>query len=358
MTARELIQRRLRNQKLTPPSLRGARQVISWLGAAQAQDYGGAKWAIGLRANGLLDADVERAFNEGAILRTHCLRPTWHFVAPADIRWVLALTAPRVHAVSAYYYRKLEIDARVVARSRIALERALRDGAALTRAELGARFLRAGIPADGHRLAYLMMHAELDAVVCSGPRRGNQFTYALLEERVPRAPALKRGDALIELTRRYFSSRGPATIRDFVWWSGLTVRDAKAGLAETKGALAHEAMDGLDYWFVDRPVSRGLAARAVYLLPNYDELGIAYKDRDAVPALPRPRRLAASGEFQHLLTIDGQFAGRWRRTVARGAVHVDVQPFRPLDPDEERAVAVEAERYGRFVDMPAKVSIV
>lgn len=224
----DLVRRRFHNQKLARSRFHRPAEVVAWLGAIQAQDYAGAKWAIGLRSTGLRDAGIEQAFNEGAILRTHLMRPTWHFVTPADIRWILALTAPRVHAVNAYSYRKFGLDRGIFARSRVAFERALQGGKQLTRLELASVLGRAGIPAESLRLAYLMMQAELDGVICSGARRGNQFTYALLDERAPHVKNLEREEALAELTRRYLSSHGPATLSDYVWWSGLTARDAPA----------------------------------------------------------------------------------------------------------------------------------
>jgi hypothetical protein len=356
MTALEIVQRRLRNQKLTRSEFRKAADVVAWLGAVQAQEYSPAKWAIGLRANGITDADVEHAFNDGALLRTHFLRPTWHFVARGDIRWMLALSAPRLHAVNAYYYRKFEVDSRLAARSRIVLERALRDGHERTRAELASMLRRGGIAADGIRLAYLMMRAELDAVICSGPRRGNQFTYALFEERVPPAPTLKRNDALAELTRRYFSSRGPATIHDFVWWSGLTVREAKVGLEEVKAGLEEDRIDGRSYWFVESSAPHRAVSGSVYFLPTYDEFGIGYKDRSALASIPRPRGIAAAREFAHLLLVDGQLVGRWKRTVKPTTMLIEVQPFRSLNQREERALAAEAERQGRFMNVSVKLS--
>ncbi|MCA1559991.1 MAG: winged helix DNA-binding domain-containing protein [Acidobacteria bacterium] len=281
-----ISRRRLRNQKLTGSRFRKPEDVVAWLGAMQAQDYAAAKWAIGLRANAVTEADVERAFNAGTILRTHVLRPTWHFVTPADIRWMLALTAPRVHAVNGYYYRKFELDAGTFARSRAALERALQGGKQLTRPELAFILQRAGIPADGLRLGYLMMHAELDAVICSGRRRGNQSTYALLEERVPFATTLQRDEALAELTRRYFSSHGPATVRDYVWWSGLTAREAKAGLEMVRPVVAQRTIGQRTFWFAgSRPPPP--RASTTYLLPNYDELLIAYRDRGPAAGSPR-----------------------------------------------------------------------
>jgi hypothetical protein len=356
MTTLEIVQRRLRNQRLTGSELRKPTDVVTWLGAIQAQEYAAAKWAIGLRMNGVTDADVEQAFNKGALLRTHFLRPTWHFVAPADIRWMLALSAPRVHAANAYIYRQFELDDRLLARSRTLLERALRDGHEQTRSELASMLRRAGIAADGIRLAYLVMHAELDAVICSGPRRGNQFTYALFDERVPPASTLKRNEALAKLTRRYFSSRGPATIHDFVWWSGLTVREAKIGLEETKAGLEHSTIDGRSYWFAESSAPRRSVAGSVYLLPTYDEFGIGYKDRGAMTWVPRPRGLAAAHEFANLLLIGGQLVGRWKRTVKPTTMLIEAQSFRSLNRNEERALAAAAERYGRFMRVPTTLS--
>jgi hypothetical protein len=223
MTPSDIARRRLLNERLVGPALTTPADVVSWLGAVQSQDYAGAKWAVAQRARGCSDRDVELACDRGDIVRTHVMRPTWHFVAPADARWMLELTAPRVHAANAYYYRKLELSPRTFERSNAALALALEGGKHLTRVELARALAGAGIRAEGVRLAYLLMRAELDALICNGSRRGKQFTYALFDERVPRAAPLARDEALAELTRRYFTSHGPATVQDFAWWSGLTV---------------------------------------------------------------------------------------------------------------------------------------
>ena len=280
----DLVSTRLRNQKLTRTALRKPADVVAWLGAVQAQDFATAKWGLGLRAHGLTDAVVERAFNEGAILRTHAMRPTWHFVAPADIRWIQALTAARVHRFNGPYYRKSELDPATLSKSRRVLERALAGHTHLTRAEIGVILSREGIQATGLRLALLMMHAELEQVICSGVRREKQFTYALLEERAPARAAFDRESALAELAKRYFTSHGPATVKDFVWWSGLTVGDAKTGIAMTKPVLTSATVDDLAYWFAPSRSSPPPAAPTAHLLPNYDEYSIAYKDREAIRA--------------------------------------------------------------------------
>jgi hypothetical protein len=223
--------RRLVNQGIIGAGRRRPADVVVWSGAMQAQEYEPAKWAVGLRMrDGASDAEVERAFERGDILRTHVLRPTWHFVAPNDIRWLLELTAPRVHARMAPFNRQLELDARTLTRGTAVIERALGERGCLTRAELAEQLRRAKLAMSGARLAHLVMHAELEGVICSGPRRGKQGTYGLLAERAPNANRFARDEALGELARRYFRSHGPATIRDYVWWSGLITADAVRGL--------------------------------------------------------------------------------------------------------------------------------
>src|SRR6266571_7526030 len=245
-----IAHRRLHNQHITWRMLETPQALVEWLGAVQAQDFAAAKWALGLRLQGVTDEDIEQAFTDGAILRTHVMRPTWHFVSPADIRWLLALTAPRVHAANANWYRKLELDDAIVRRCNETLAKALQGGKQLTRDELASALRQAGIVTQGEqRVTYIVMRAELDGVICSGARRGKQFTYALLAERAPHARMLARDEALAELTMRYFMSHGPAVIQDFVWWSGLTVAEARAGLAMVTSHLLHETINGQTYWF-------------------------------------------------------------------------------------------------------------
>ena len=236
----DIAHRRLHNQHITRRTLETPQALVEWLGAVQAQDFAAAKWALGLRLQGVTDDDIEQAFTDGAILRTHVMRPTWHFVSPADIRWLLALTAPRVHAASAYSNRKLELDDAMFRCTHAVLANALQGGKQLTRDELASALQQAGIVTEGEqRVTHIMMRAELDGIICSGARRGKQFTYALLAERAPQARSLARDEALAELTMRYLMSHGPATIQDFVWWSGLTVADARAGLAMVTSYLLH-----------------------------------------------------------------------------------------------------------------------
>ena len=340
------------SQRLLAPRSRNPREVVRWLAAVQAQDYAGAKWGLGMRLPGSTDADIERAFDRGAILRTHLLRPTWHFAAPEDIRWLLALTAPRVHAANGHMYRRLALDATTFRRSAVALARALERNNHQTRDELRAVLERIGIATDLERMAYLLMHAELEGLICSGPRRGKQFTYALLDERARPTRALARADALGELTRRFFASRGPATPHDFAKWSGLTVKDARAGLEAVADGLERDVVDGTTYWFAP-PTRRRAPPRlpTAHLLSIYDEYISGYRDRSAIISAAHAARLRKLGNAGiYILVVNGQVVGHWARTFTARSVALRIQLYRPLGQAERRAVQSAAEQFGAFVE--------
>lgn len=353
-----VVERRLRNQLITRAGLRSPADVVGWFGAMQAQEYEAAKWALGLRMReSAAIVEIERAFEEGRILRTHVMRPTWHFVTPQDIRWLLELTAPRVHRAMSSYNRQLELDARTLARGTAAIERALRDHRYLTRIEIGARLERAGLIMAGQRLGQLLMHAELERVVCSGPRRGKQSTYALLAERAPDSPRVSRDEALATLGKRFLRSHGPATIRDFVWWSGLITADAKRALDMIRAR--REDIEGQTYWTVGQPSRAAARDRLVHLLPIYDEYLVAYRDRQAVPHGPSviTSGSTASVTFQHALVIAGQVGGTWRVTRTSRGVSINATPLRRLTGPERRALAETVDRYERFVSAPVEFSM-
>lgn len=356
MASLDLAHQRLHTQRIAGTRFQKPEDVVKWLGAVQSQDYPAAQWALGLRLDDAKDTDVEQAFTEGAILRTHVMRPTWHFVMPADIRWLLKLTAPRVKAVMSSYDRPLELDDALYTRCNDILTKALEGGKHRTRQELGSILQREGIQTKGQlqRLGHIMMRAELDGLVCSGARRGKQFTYALLEERVPEAKALKQEEALAELALRYFTGHGPATLKDYAWWSGLSTADTKAGLEMVKSQLIHEVVDGQTYWFAPSAPFIKDASPTAYLLPNYDEYGIGYKDRHAILDESRTKELdpERSIYFGHMIIMDGQVVGAWKRTLNKGAVVVAAQTFTPLSEAESQAFAEAAERYGTFWGMP------
>jgi hypothetical protein len=342
----DLLEARLGNQRLTTPESRDLQRLVSWLGAVQAQDYVGAAWALALRARDLTLEHLDRAFAEGEVLRTHVMRPTWHFVAPADIVWLLELTGPRVKRLLRNTDHRLELDDRIYARSRSIIERALEGGRQLTRAELAAALGKGRIVAANLRLAHIVMHAELEGVICSGARQGAQFTYALLTERAPRARALPREEALATLATRYFQSHGPATLRDFAWWSGLTLTDARAAVAAAK---VQEAV-------LTAPPELGRARGAHYLLPNYDEYLIAYKDRGGFIVPGRPGLVLGQGmEYPHQVIIDGRLAGAWRRIVANGSARVSLHMYSKPTRSQAAALQAQARSFGTFLRLPCEV---
>ena len=358
ITPRALLSQRLANQHLTRAQFHQPVDMVAWLGAVQAQDYAAAKWALGLRLKGASDAALDQAFNDGAILRTHVMRPTWHFVAPADIRWLLALTAPRVKALLVQYDRQTGIDVGLRQRGQAVLARALQGGQQLTRTELNHHLKRAGLALNNLGLIHIVMHAELDGLIVSGPRRGKQFTYMLLEERVPPAPALTRDEALRELVLRYFTSHGPAQVQDFVWWSGLTTADAKQGLAWAGPALSRQTLAGQDFWCAANAPARPPMPAAAYLLPNYDEYSVAYKDRSHFyDASDFTSPIARDNvPFANMIVLHGRVAGIWKRTLTKKAVVVETKLLQPLSASEQRALDAALKRYGQFLGLAVKMA--
>lgn len=350
MDPRAVVHRRLYAQRLAGEPFETAVDAVRAFGAMQAQEFAEAKWSIAQRVRDHADADVERAFADGDLLRTHALRPTWHFVAREDIRWILALTSPRVHARTRYYYAQHELDDALLGRTDELLARALEDGEARTRAELRAALAEAGIVADGPRLGHIVMHAELEALICSGPRRGAQHTYMSLAARAPGGVELGREAALAELTRRYFSSHGPATPADFAWWSGLTVADARAGLALAAGTIAEEVGEDGASWFAAAASAahRDGGSTGALLVPMYDESVVAYKGLRVVLAAPLPR----AGLLERPIVIDDRTVGSWRRTLGKRSAVLEATLFTRLGRAEARALRGAAERFARFLELP------
>jgi hypothetical protein len=353
---REIVRRRLANHHLTGAPLPTPEAAVEWLTAVQAQDYPGASWSIGIRTRASSEA-IDRALAEGTILRTHILRPTWHFVLPSDVRWLQRLTAPRVHRQVASYRRRLGLDKDVFAKSNALLAAALA-GRRLTRAEIAALLRGGGIAVDDTRLGHLLMHAELDLLICGAGLRGRQHTYALLDERVPPAAPRPREEALARLALRYLAAHGPATDRDFAWWSGLTLADARLGLAMAGSQVESTSAADRTYHFVPSRAARGNDPIGAHLLQGYDEYVIAYsQSRDLIDIA----RLDATGAGEtlriHVVLLDGQVVARWRRVFEKDSVLVDMRLERPLEEDEMRAVEAAVERYGTFLGKPTRLEV-
>ena len=337
-------------QRLSAPAAIAPDALVAWLGAVQSQDYPLALWSVAQRLAKKTRAAVERAFSGGAILRTHILRPTWHFVARDDLRWMQALTGPRVLAQLATYDRRNGVDARLVARSTKLVVDAIARRGHLTRREIADIFSRAGIKANAWVVAELLMHAELRAIVCSGVPRGAQQTYALVDERAPKAVSMSRDEMLAELTRRYFQSHGPATAKDFQWWSGLTAGDVSRGIDMLGAMLTKVAAGDRTYLAIAAEKVRS-RPDAAHLIQPFDELVVAYSEsRDVVDVSGAARKDVPEG-FALLtrgVVRDGQLIARWRMTPARGPRGIAIEPLRRLLGVERTAAAAAAARFERY----------
>lgn len=353
MTPTDITGQRLLNLHLLRPDSETPQAAVDWLVASQAQDYAGAKWALGLRVKHATDTLLDKAFNDGSILRTHVLRPTWHFVTPADIRWLLTLTAPRVHQVNGTMYRQAGLDETIFSQSAKAIIKALQDGEQLTRGELRDRLQQVGIDTSvAFRVTYIMMWAELERIICSGPRRGKQFTYMLLEERVAAAAPLIYAESLAKLAGRYFKSRGPATAADFAKWSGLTLTEAREGVEAVRHELVQDKVNGETCWRPQTVISTISPSPQAFLLSIYDEYISSYKDRSAMGETEVGEKLMAMGNaLTYIIVLDGQIAGTFRRELKRKSVIVELNPFRPLTGAEEEAVSAAAHQFATFLNL-------
>ena len=351
MRDNDILKLRLNNQRLSVSKFDRPTEVVRWLGAVQAQDYNAAKWALALRSANTTELTVEDAFSKGQILRTHIMRPTWHFVTSEDIRWLLELTAPRVNAVCSHYYRKLELDDRFLRRAHQVFSKVLQKERYLTRAELRDKLIAQRIePGDAIRMGFILIRAELDGLVCSGPRRGKQFTYALLDERVPTAKRISRDEALANLTLRYFKSHGPATLHDFAWWSGLTLSDVKAGV----GMLAGKLQSDQGYYF-SGTASDGIPE--VVLLPAFDEYLVGYTDRSAATGQSPQQEGSPNAIFNSVVLIRGLVRGDWSKKSGVKELVVNVNNWEEMSKKAVRALDSAATNYGRFLGLTTRINL-
>jgi len=345
---------RLVSQQISHSRVSNPTDTVRWLAALQAQDYLGAKWSIGLRIAGARDADIDAALNSGTIYRTWAMRGTLHFVAASDIHWMVALVAPRIIAVCARRYRELDLDEPTFARSNDIILRTLGSGPPLNRTALMAALNQHGISTAGQRAPYLLQRASLERLICQGATIRNDPTYQILPD--AGSTLLNKPDALLELARRYFRSRSPATLADFGWWTGLPIAELKRAISALDSELLEEEIDGKRYWrHRDTPTSDS-APDAAYLLPGFDEYLLSYKDRSASVDMAHLKTLTpTNGILPATMVYQGRVIGRWRRTLQKDKLMVALAPYTPLDPTQERAFAEAAERYGTFIGLPVQL---
>jgi Winged helix DNA-binding domain len=348
---------RLRAQHLVAPHAGSAHEAVGSLLAVQAENPSQAAWAVASRTQNPDHADLAALLDGGAVLRTHVLRPTWHFVRAEDISWLLDLTGPRVRRVTGQQLRDTHgLDERSTGQALATVTQALASRGHLTRAQLAGELREHGFPGSGQMLMILLAHAELGGLICSGRVAGGQHTYALMEERVPAPRRLGRTEALAELALRYFTGHGPATERDLAYWATLTLTDVRAGLLQVRDQLDSFQHLGRTFWHSPGEPPHGPQKPAGHLLQILDEIYRGYQDSrwllDAASDVPRTRETAAG-----MALVDAQLLAAMRRTIANDHVRFDLRPYRPLTSPETEALEQAARRYGGYLRLKSRLTL-
>lgn len=356
MIADQITQIRLQNQQIIGNHFSAPRDLLNHIGAMQSQDFNQAKWAVGLRLPNFTEKKVEEAYNRGEILRTHLMRPTWHFVSPDNIYELLELSAKQIKSAMKARNHQLELTEAVLKKSQKVIIEALEENHALTRDELSVYLNNAGIKTTDQRLPHILMEGEIDRIICSGPMKGKKHTYALLEERVPIRKSFSQDETLAGLARKYFTSHGPATLADFTWWSGLPVIQARKAIALNDKILLSETINGETYWFSDNHFFLSTLPDTAYLLPAYDEYLISYKNREAaISAEDQAKAISKNGIFWPIVVINGKISGLWKKTVKKDLLIIEINHFRPLSKVELKLLEDAAEFYGYYYQQKVKV---
>ncbi len=354
-----LVRRRLATQRLSGAALPSAADAVRLLMAVQCQDPSLAAVSLGMRTRHRTYAAVLAEQAEGGFVRTHILRPTWHYVVPEDLRWLLRLTSAKVESGLAARHLQLDLDGRTIGRGLDALVGLLEGSAPMTRKDIGPELARLGLPGPGERVGHLLLLAELRGVVCSGPPRGTEHTYALVDEVVPKGPDddLDRDKALVRMVRRFFAGHGPAGERDLLRWSTLTLTDIRVALGLLGGVLESVEVDGSTVWFDPEVTARTSREHAAYLLPTFDEAHLAYAQigfpRPAVPS-ERARLVAERGGG--IVVVEGHDIGTFRRRVRGSDVDVVVRADHGWSTRQREAVAEAADRLGAFLERRARIT--
>ncbi len=351
MKYKEIAKTRLITQQIAESKFETAAEIVSWMGAMQAQDFGMTKWAIGLRLTKSTESEIYKAIDSAEIIRTHLLRPTWHFVSATDIYWMLNLTGPKIKAGMKGRHRQLELSENILKKANSVIEKSLSTETHLTRKELVSELHKAKIPTDNNRSSHIFLNAELDGIICSGKMKEGQTTYALLAERVPEKKLSNKEESLFKLATKYFQSHSPATLHDFLWWSGLSVTEAKKAISSIKKDFVPEKINGVEYLFPVAATSPKKINRTVFLLPAFDEYLISYKDRSAsIFTDHEPKAFSKNGIFWPTIVINGKVAGTWKREIKKDKVIVTTLFFDSKNKVNKSGLQKEVEKFGNFLN--------
>jgi hypothetical protein len=355
MTLQEIANTRLQSQQLAKTALKKLQDIVAYMGAIQAQDYPMAKWAIGARLPNSTDKQIEEAVNRGQIIRTHIMRPTWHLVSADDIWWMLELVSPHMLSSLKSRQKELELDEKVFSKTHTIIGKVLNGHKHLTRDEIMAELKKAKIALDPSRAIHIMYKAEADGIVCNGIMKGKNHTYALLEERVKKPKGLTREEALAKLALRYFTSHGPATVQDFIWWSGLPAKDGRNALDMIKSKLVSESNGTETYW-LSNSIKIQKNNSSVHLLPAFDEFIISYKNREAsIKLLHQKKAFTSNGIFKPIIVVNGQVTGIWKRSIKKDKVIIEPAFFDAKNKIPKSVIEKEASKFGKFLDKKVEI---
>lgn len=357
MDVKDISELRLINQQIAGTNFKTAKEVVNWMGAMQAQDFSMARWGIGLRLPGSTEEVITAAIDSGEVIRTHLLRPTWHIVAAEDIYWMLELTAPQVKTFMRSGDNAYGLTSDVIKKSNSIIEKALQKEMFLTRDAIAGKLEKGKIPTGDNRVAHLLMQAELAGIICSGKADGNRQTYILLSERVKQKKNFTRDEALVKLAERFFASHCPATLNDFIWWSGLPVRDARLALENVKGEFVSETVGEHTYYLSNSLTVAKFKSDSVYLIPAYDEFLISYKNRSAsISREVNKKAISTNGIFKPVVVINGQVAGIWKRTVKKDKVILQIELFYSADKSIKNLIEKASAAYGCFINKKVEIA--
>lgn len=357
MTIKDIAALRLVNQHIASGNHFTPKQLVSAMGAMQAQDFAMVRWAIGLRLPGSTISEINEAVDSGELIRTHLLRPTWHFVVADDLRWMLSLSAQRIKATLKYRQHFLSLTPDILAKSNAVINDLLK-GKHLSKEEISVRLKKESIDTDENRISHILLWAELSEIICSGIMKANKPTYTLIEERVPAQANPGKEEMLRKLASRYFTSHGPATINDFAWWSGLSVREIRTSLELASGELESSEVDKTLYWF-GKDLRQVSGESRAWLLPAYDEFIISYVDRTSVLSQPYNKKaISSNGIFRPVVILGNHVAGLWRPVKVKDSIMVELNLFKKVVKSERTAIESAAESYGRFLGKKTEVKYI
>jgi predicted RNA binding protein YcfA (HicA-like mRNA interferase family) len=348
---------RLISQKIYDSDYNSVDTLVSWMGALQAQDYNGALWSIGLRLPGSKLSDITTAISKREIIRTWPMRGTLHFVSSRDVKWMLKLMAPRVIAGTKGRIRNLGLDDATFKRARDLFSEELYGDKQLVKSEMLAVLEKAGISTAGQRGAHIIGRLSQEGLLCLAAHQGKQPAFALLSEWAPNALSLPRDESIRRVTAVYFKSHGPATIKDFVRWSGLTITEAKLGIELSKDELALQIIGGVDYWLNKNQLDKTNGSSSAYALPGFDEYMLGYGDRSAALDKMHSSKIVPgnNGMFLPTIVINGKVVGTWKKLQRKNSLVITPMPFKKLSQLDLKLFNGATDQYAKFLGTKVEV---